>query len=222
LLLRKKIFIKGIDMVIIGAGGHAREILDILTEKCENICFFDNISKFDNEKFLGKYPIITSLQELRQIFKVNPEFVLGIGKSSHRKMLFHQCLKMGGKPESVIANTAMISQYAKLGQALNIMQRVFVSNSAIIGDGSLINAGALIHHDVQVGCFCEISPGVILTGGTILGNSVTIGAGAVVTPNVCIGGNAVIGAGSVVITDIQSNSLAVGVPAKVIKVLPEN
>lgn len=54
-----------------------------------------------------------------------------------------------------------------------------------------------------------------------VGNNVHIGIDAIVMPNVKIGDNVVIGAGAVVTKDIPSNSVAVGVPAKVIKSIPE-
>lgn len=50
-----------------------------------------------------------------------------------------------------------------------------------------------------------------------IGNDVWLGANVTVLPGVTIGNNVVIGAGAVVNRDIPDNSLAVGVPAKVIK-----
>ena len=54
-----------------------------------------------------------------------------------------------------------------------------------------------------------------------IGNNVFVGAGTIVLPGVSIGNNVVIGAGSVVAKDIPDNSVAVGVPAKVIKPIEE-
>lgn len=50
-----------------------------------------------------------------------------------------------------------------------------------------------------------------------VGNNVWIGGNVVVLPGVTIGDNVLIGAGSVVNKDIQSNSVAIGNPCKVIK-----
>lgn len=57
----------------------------------------------------------------------------------------------------------------------------------------------------------------IIRKPVIIGNNVEIGSNAVVLPGVTIGDNSTIGAGAVVINDIPANSVAVGVPAKVIK-----
>lgn len=53
----------------------------------------------------------------------------------------------------------------------------------------------------------------------IIGENVWIGASAVILPGVTIGDNCVIGAGAVVNKDIPKNSVAVGVPAKIVRTL---
>jgi acetyltransferase-like isoleucine patch superfamily enzyme len=55
----------------------------------------------------------------------------------------------------------------------------------------------------------------------IIGNRVYIGTGAYIMPGVTIGDNVVIGAGAIVVHDIPNNSVAVGVPAKVIESIDE-
>lgn len=54
-----------------------------------------------------------------------------------------------------------------------------------------------------------------------IGNNVFVGAGSIVLPGVSIGNNVVIGTGSVISKDIPNNSVAIGVPAKVIGDLHE-
>lgn len=55
-----------------------------------------------------------------------------------------------------------------------------------------------------------------------IGTNVFIGHGSLILPGVTIGSNCVIGAGSVVTRNIPDNSIAVGVPAKVVKSMPEH
>ena len=52
-----------------------------------------------------------------------------------------------------------------------------------------------------------------------LGDNVYVGAGAKVLVDVKIGDNVIIGANAVVITDIPDNAVAVGIPAKVKKIM---
>lgn len=90
----------------------------------------------------------------------------------------------------------------------------------ILGYGGL---AVVIHHRVVLGDNCHIDQGVTI-GGTskkygvpVLGDDVYVGAGAKVIGPITIGSNVVIGANSVVVSDIPSNSLVVGIPAKIIK-----
>lgn len=56
-------------------------------------------------------------------------------------------------------------------------------------------------------------------GRIVIGNNVHVGLNAVIMPGVTIGDNVIIGVGSIVTKDIPSNSVAVGVPAKVIRTI---
>ncbi len=76
-------------------------------------------------------------------------------------------------------------------------------------------------HDGGVGIFRDEYPGINVYGKIKIGDNSFIGHNAIIMPGVTIGKNVVIGAGSVVTKDIPSNSLAVGVPARVIKSIEE-
>ena len=98
---------------------------------------------------------------------------------------------------------------------------------ADIGEGTLIGyqgIGVVIHKQAVIGKNCHISQNVTIGGGggpdgglPVLGDNVMVGAGAVILGNCHIGENSSIGANAVVLSDIPANSVAVGVPAKVIK-----
>lgn len=114
-----------------------------------------------------------------------------------------------------------ISQWAsrktgvEIHPAVKIGKRFFIDH----GTGVVIGETAVIGDDVT------IYQGVTL-GGTgkdtgkrhpTIGNNVMIGAGAKVLGPLVIGDNSRIAAGAVVLSDIPSNSTAVGVPAKVVR-----
>lgn len=91
-----------------------------------------------------------------------------------------------------------------------------------IGNDVTITQNVVFHtHDGGVGVFRKKYPGINVFGRIKIGNNVFIGSNTIFLPGVTIGDNIVIGAGSIVTRDIPSNSVAVGVPAKVIKTIEQ-
>ncbi|MFB9864462.1 acetyltransferase [Rufibacter immobilis] len=204
-------------MLIVGASGHAKEILDVLSKndlKFE-LNFFDNVTPDLPHKLYDTFRIIRTDDEVREVFKYDPSYILGVGGSEIRYKL---CLKMnslGGRLTSVISSLAIMGDFnIELGEGVNIMHNALISNDVHIGKGTLVNARSSIHHDVKVGQFCEISPGAILTGGVQIGDFTSIGSGVVVLPKIKIGKNVVVGAGAIVTKNLADNIVAIGAPAK--------
>lgn len=93
-----------------------------------------------------------------------------------------------------------------------------------IGNHVRINASVkFITHDGGVWVLRDIEglEDVDLFGKISVGNNVHIGSGAIIMPGVTIGNNCVIGCGAVVTKPIPDNSIAVGVPARVIETVDE-
>lgn len=208
-------------MLIIGAKGFAKEVLEVFHQNNElnNICFFDNVSNDLPDLLYEKFSILNSFENVSDFFKNSDcRFVLGVGNPVLRKQLFSKMMELGGIPYTVISPFSHIGNYGvKIGNACNIMTGSIITNDVLIGDGVLVNLDCTIGHDVVIGNFCELSPSVNISGGVQMGHSCTIGTGAIILPKIKIGNNVVVGAGAVVTKDIPDNSLAVGVPAKIIK-----
>lgn len=212
-------------MIVIGAGGFAKELIDILVTKNKytnkNLYFFDEIDT--SNKLLYGFKILHSIKEAEQIFKnISNEFCLGVGSPKARYNLFNKFEKIGGKPTTIISSNSIIGNFnVKIGEGTCIMSSSIISNDVVIGKGALVNADVLAGHDVIIGNFSDISPGVKLTGNCQIGKYVSIGTGAVILPKVKIGDNSFIVSGSIVANDIPENSMVVGViPSRVMSRLP--
>jgi sugar O-acyltransferase (sialic acid O-acetyltransferase NeuD family) len=195
-------------MIIIGAGGHALEVLNELKQANHSIsAFYDEINVHVNELF--GIPVYHELDELPL-----ESFVLGVGGPTLRRKLYERFY--GERySESVISRTVQVSDFGvQLGEGLNLMHHVFIGPNVILGDGSLVNAKSSIHHDSKIGSFCEICIGVSIAGRCTIGNEVFIGMGAQILPGVTIGDQAIIGAGAVVTKDVPAGVTVKGVPAK--------
>jgi sugar O-acyltransferase (sialic acid O-acetyltransferase NeuD family) len=206
-------------ILIAGAGGHAREVWDIVSEEAaaREFVFFDDVSGQRQEWIPADAGWIGSRENISRFFPRKFSFIIAMGGPYGRYKVFNMLNDEGGEVASVIAKTSVISRSAKLLQGVNVMHNCIIQSCACIGIGALLNAGSILHHDSSIGDFSEIGPGTIITGGCHIGSFTMLGAGVVLKPKVRIGGNCIIGAGSVVTKDIPDNVIAYGVPAKIEK-----
>lgn len=208
-------------MLIVGAKGFAKELLEILHQKEEtgNLCFYDDVSNDSPKLLYEKFPILRSETEAKSYFEnTDDQFSLGIGNPDLRNRLYRKFVNLGGKFCSIISKYSEIGSFGvEIGEGCNILSGVKISNDVKIGLGTLIYYNSVITHDVSIGDFCEISPSVNILGRVTIGNFTHLATGATIFPDVKIGNNVVVGAGSVVRDDIPDNTIVVGVPAKKIK-----
>ncbi|WP_223033944.1 acetyltransferase [Hanstruepera marina] len=210
-------------MLVIGAKGFAKEILEVLFQNnaVEELCFYDDISKDIEEKLYGEYPILNSTSQVKKHFlSIEKNFVIGIGNPKLRFLMYEKFTKIGGVLKGTISNSAQISSYGvEIDSGVNIMHGAIVSNDVKIGKGCIIYYNTVLTHDVQLGDFVEVSPSVTLLGRCKINSFCQIGANTTVLPDIVIGENVIIAAGSVVTKDVPSNCMIAGVPAVIKKQL---
>lgn len=202
-------------MIIVGAGGHAIELLDILLENgdIENLHFFDN--RNGKRIFQNNFPVLNSIEAAKTHFEKDLRFMLGVGNPETRKVLYQEFQQAGGVLNAIRGSNAKISQSAQASEA-DIFNFCHIGGEARIGKGCLINTGAQIHHEVQIGEFSVVNPGAILLGACQIGDFCNIGANATILPGIRIGNRVTIGAGAVIIRDVEDGQTVVGVPGRVI------
>ena len=207
-------------MVIIGAKGFAKEVLEVLHQSNYNnpIYFFDNVSEGIPDEQFG-FTIIKSFGQLQEIYKNKPfDFTLGLGNPLHRKTMYGKLIQIGGISKSTISPYARIGHFDNdLKEGLNIMTGVVITNSIKIGKGTLINLNCTVGHDTKIGEFVEISPGSHISGNCEIGDYTQLGTNSTVLPRIKVGKNVIVGAGSVITKNTPDNVVIVGVPGVVIK-----
>ncbi|MCH6202120.1 acetyltransferase [Aquiflexum sp. LQ15W] len=203
-------------MVVAGAGGHALECFDILTQESLPVLleFFDDVTK--ETLVLEKYPIINRQDALESHFVQDPRFILAVGNPAYRVLFYEKFIRAGGTMVNLLGFQNTISPFALL-EGVDIFNHCFIGSQVKIGKGTLVNTGAQVHHEVQVGEFCEISPRAVILGAATIGNQTRIGANATILPKIKIGSHVTIGAGSVITKDVPDHVTVVGVPGRIIK-----
>lgn len=203
-------------LVIIGSGGHAKVVIDIIREngdyQIEGCVSKDRIESFQGVPILGTDKCLAELinDGIKNAF-------IAIGDNRKRLEISKKIRAIGFSLINVISKKAIVSKSVRFGSGIIVHLGAVVNVGTIIEDLAIINTSASIGHDCSIGKASHIAPGTRVTGNVKIGNGALLGVGTVVIPNIKIGNWTVIGAGSVVIKDIPSFSVAVGNPAKVIK-----
>lgn len=208
-------------MLIIGAKGFAKEVLEILHQQDElkNIVFYDDVNNDIGDVLYNKFPILRTENEVLHYFKTTSNnFTIGFGNPILRFKMYEKFNNLNGTLTTLKSKYSNIGSYeVAIGKGTILMDNVIVSNSVTIGKGCIVYYNATITHDCIIDDFVEISPSVNLLGYVKIGKFTQIGANATVLPNITIGKNVIIGAGAVVTKDIPDNTMVYGSPAKVIK-----
>ena len=197
-------------MYLIGAGGHAKVVRDIL-DAC-SIPFSGVVTDNLKEVTFMEKKILHSIDEV-------DEAIICVGNNRTRKKLAEELSQQGVTFGMGIHPSVIMSKYASVDEGTVIMQGVVIQSCAKIGKHCIVNTSASIDHDNVLGDFVHISPHATLCGEVEVGEGTWIGAGTVVKQCVKIGKWSIIGAGSVVVNDIPDGVLAYGNPCKVIRKL---
>lgn len=207
-------------VVILGAGAHAREILEILRQpaanKLEVVGFIDENSSLHGQR-VDDAPVLGGWSWLEGVDRSEVGVICGSGFSKARKLMVEKASSIGLKFVNAISSLAHISPNAKVGEGVVLYANTTVGTGSFVGDHVAINVGANIGHDTSVAAFGTLNPGVNLAGNVRIGEGCLLGIGCSVIQGMTIGAWSTIGAGAVVIRNLPDNVTAVGVPARVIE-----
>ncbi|MGR6981186.1 acetyltransferase [Testudinibacter sp. P27/CKL/0425] len=203
------------QLIIIGAGGFAKSVLDSLDLNRYNVVGFIDSFKDVGSIYLG-YSILANDIELLEN-KENYKYFIAIGNNRHRYDKYQILKKYELKIITVIDNTAFVSRMAAIGEGVYIGKSVIINSCSTIGDDTIVNTKALVEHGNSIGNHCNISTNVTLNGDVIVGDFSFIGSSCVTNGQITIGSNALIGSGSVIIRNVPDNVVVAGVPAKYLR-----
>lgn len=200
----------GSAVIVIGAGGHARPVLEALRLLGIRVAALLDEAP-DRPPVLGQ-PVIGGLAQLQGIRAVGA--IIAIGHNATRLRLADAARAAGLALPVLIHPAALVSPHATLGEGTQVMARVVIGPDASLGPLCLINTGAIVEHDCALGEGVHLGPGSVLCGGVAIGARTLVGAGATVAPGQRIGADAVLGAGVAVVGAVPDGARFASVPAQ--------
>lgn len=207
-------------IVILGAGGHGRVVLDILHQarRFEVAGFLDSNPEIHGRRVDG-VPVLGPPGQLAQISKEHnvTSAIIAVGDNGARRGLARAVENADLDLGSAIHPAATLARSVLIGRNVVIAAGAVVCANCQVGDSAILNTGCIIDHQTMVGEGAHVCPGVRVGARVKIEPGVFIGIGATIIPNVTLGCEAIIGAGAVVIEDVEPMSTVVGVPARSIK-----
>lgn len=205
--------------VILGAGGHARVLIDTLRASgaAAPEAILDGNPRLWGTDVMG-VPVRGGDELLQAVAQEGISwFVIGVGgvgDNQPRRRLFELARSCGLLPLTVRHPAAICSTYAEIGPGSVLCPAAIVNAGAVLGMNVVVNSGAIVEHDCIVGDHVHIATGATLASSVRVGDGAHIGAGATVLQCVSIGESAVVGAGAAVIDDVAPSETVAGVPAR--------
>lgn len=208
--------IKMKDIIIVGASGFGREIVDWI-EDINDVSPTWNILGFldDNLNALDGYPsgyrVIGKISEWEP--KENEWFVCGLAFPEVKRKCVGLLKSKGAKFATIIHPTALISKFSEIGEGTVITQHSGLNTNTKVGKFvTILESG--MGHDSSIGDFSTLSGRCNVNGHVSIGNDVYVSCGVSIAPSKKIGDGAKLGIGSVVISNVKPGVTVFGNPAK--------
>lgn len=207
-------------VLILGAGGHGRVVLDILLQRANTT---SSASSITIPIFTADASTVFRSAAVSMIWKKSCAesgvggVIIAIGDNGVRRGLARQVEQTGLELINAVHPSATLAYNATIGRNVVIAAGAVVCANCQIGDSVILNTGCIIDHQTMVGEGSHICPGVRIAGRVKVEPGVFIGIGATVVPKVTLGCEAIVGAGAVVLEDVLPMATVVGVPAVPIK-----
>ncbi|MBC7905484.1 MAG: acetyltransferase [Rhodospirillaceae bacterium] len=194
-----------VAVIVLGAGGHARVVIDALQRAGVEIA---GLCAPELPKGMVGPLGVTSLGNDGALSALDPAAYLlanGIGstgRSDIRDRLFDEYSRDGWRFATVIHPSAIIGGDCSVHEGAQIMAGAVVQSGCVIGRNTIVNTASSLDHDCRIGDYSHVAPGAVLCGAVCVGERSHIGTGAVVIQGVSIGSEVLIGAGATICRDV--------------------
>ncbi len=202
-----------LPLVIFGAGGFGREVLDVVDAvnavrpadpQWDFLGFVDD-GDVDTH---GRGALIqaAALPGIGNLY-----YVVAIGDPATRERVV---AGVSGSPATLVHPSATFGANVAVGAGSVVCAGVRITTNVEIGRHVHLNLNATVGHDAFIGDYATIFPGVNVSGSATIGTRVSLGTNSAVLQGLSVGAGSFVGAGAVVVGDVPAGVTAKGVPAR--------
>jgi sugar O-acyltransferase (sialic acid O-acetyltransferase NeuD family) len=207
-------------LVIIGCGGHGREIFGIVHaineaqgEPWKVLGFVDdspsqtNLGRLDQlgAQYLGPAAALAGM---------DAHYVIGIGDPRVRAKVAATVDRHGLPAARLVHPAATVGLGNAFGEGVVLFAGARVTTNVTLGRHVHLNQNATVGHDSELGDFVQVNPLAAVSGDCRISERVLIGTTAAVLQGLQVGEGATVGAGACVVRDVPATIVVKGVPAR--------
>ena len=206
-------------LVLLGAGGHASDVLGVVEAVNQHQPLFDVVGLLDDDRdadpsrFEGRAALLGGVDRLAEL---GASWVAAVGWPATRRRVADRASSSGCPAATLVSPIADVGAGVVVGPGSVVMGGARLSPRSRIGDHALVSYLAAVGHDSSVGDATSVMPGAMVSGEVQIGTGVLVGTNATIIEGIQIGDGATIGAGAVVLEDVAAGATVVGVPARVV------
>lgn len=209
-------------IVVLGAGGHAREIADVVLACAAAGQGYELLGYVDDNpathgRALHEGTVLGGMDWFDGRGCHDLRVISGIGSPTTRRRVVAAALARQLDFVTLVHPHAQLTRHVRLGDGVVVTAGCVLTNGISIGAHTHVNRCTTVGHDCVVGEFVHLAPGVVLSGNVTVEDDCDLGTHATVIQGLRIGAGTIVGAGAVVVEDLPAACTAVGVPARVIK-----
>lgn len=225
------ITIEARPLVVVGAGGHGREILDVVAavNAVHHTWIVRGVFADDDPgdalsrhgiPWLGRLEsgetlaINAATVHTATVNTAPTEYIVAIGDPATRERVAAICATHGWEPATLVHSGASLGSHCSIGGGTVLFNASVLTTGITLGPHVHINTRASVSHDCTIAAFATVGPAAVLCGGVSIGMRAYIGAAAVVLPGLRVGDDAMVGAGAIVVCDVADGARVKGIPAR--------
>ena len=204
-------------VLIVGAGGHAHVVVDILQAMQATygsvipVGLVDDDATCHGSTVLG-VPVVGPIGCINTIH--HDAVIVAIGDNTRRRIVTERLANAGERFAIAIHPKSIVSASSSIGAGSMICAAAVVNPASSVGQGVILNTSCSVDHHNKIGDFVHIGPGARLGGEVTVGADTLVGIGAIVLPRIRIGVRSTVAGGAVVTNDVGDEVTVIGVPAK--------
>lgn len=205
-------------IAIYGAGGLGREILILIKQMNAQNSQWEPVGFFDDNVPKGTLvhglPVLGGMDVLNN-YNTELAVALAIGSPATKKYLVEKVSNSHITFPNLVHPSVQMFDYQKIkiSRGCIITAGNILTADIDIDDFVLLNLACTVGHDVKIGRYCSVMPGVNISGGITCEEGVYLGTGAKLINPITVWKFATIGAGAVVISNVPADTTFMGVPA---------